>query len=63
MKKNYQSLPDRHKAMLPDYPGHIDECRAAVNVNYELIKTIVGNAAGFLQNSDVSDFVSDCVCK
>ena len=58
MKKNYHLLPERHKALLKDYPAHIEQCKEAVDANYEFIKAIVSNAIGFLNNSDVSDFVS-----
>ena len=57
MKKNYHLLPERHKELLKDYPSHTEKCKEAIDTNYEFIKGVVSNAIGFLNNSDVSDFV------
>ena len=45
--------------MIPHYLKHLENCYHMIDVNYELIKHIVKNAVGFLQNSDVSDFVCE----
>lgn len=48
--------------MIPSYLEHLQTCLRAIDVNYKLIESIVRNSVGFLQNSEVSEFVS-CVEK
>lgn len=59
----YKKLSAKHKALLPDYPSHVENCFKAIDVNYQLIKNIIGNAVGFFENSDITDIVSIIITK
>ena len=55
---DFTKLSKPHQLLLPQFPAHIKECIKAVEVNSRFLSSIVENAVGFFQNSDVSEFVS-----
>ena len=55
---DFTKLPRPHQLLLPRFPAHMKECIKAVEVNSKFLGSIVENAVGFFQNSEVSEFVS-----
>ncbi|XP_013407233.1 carnosine N-methyltransferase [Lingula anatina] len=48
----YQKIPDHHKALIPDFPKHMDEVRHCIAQNYELIKNIIKNTNHMFENEE-----------
>ena len=59
----FTKLPKSHRLLLPDFPSHMKECFKAAEENSKFLNSIVANAVGVFQNSDVSEFVSSSSTK